>query len=152
MTQKSLSKLLKALIITVGVFGAAMLFYAANVLFTVFEELAPYIVPFLGICIIPCYAVLIYSWGVAKNIGNDKSFSYSNAKFLKYNAVLATCDTLFFTAGTLALLLLKKAPATFWGIAVIVVFFGVAASIVFASLSHLVFKAAELQEQSDLTV
>ena len=152
MTQNSLSALLKSLIVAVGLFGAALLTYASCVMFTFFEEIASYLVTFFIICIIPCYAVLVLSWGVTRNIGKDKSFSFSNAKLLKYNAMLSAGDTLMFAVGTLVFLFSGKLTAAFFGVAIIVLFFGVAATIVFASLSHLVYKAAELQEQNDLTV
>jgi len=152
MTQKSLSTLLKGLILAVGLFGAAFLAYASWGLFAYFNETAPYVVAFFVICIIPCYAVLVFSWGVASNIGKDKSFSYQNAKLLKYNAILAACDTMLFAVGIIVFLFTGMISGGFLGMASILLFFGVAASIIFASLSHLVYKAAVLQEQNDLTV
>lgn len=152
MTQKSLAALLKGLIIAVGLFGTAVLVYVSYVLFTYVQAIALYLVSFLAICILPCYAVLILSWGVARNIGRDRSFSFSNAKLLKYNAILSACDTLLFALGTLIILFSGYLLVTIFGVAIIILFFGVAATIVFASLSHLVYKAAELQEENNLTV
>ena len=159
MKQKSLSKWLKIIIIGVGLAGLA-------VLFVIIPSLGQGIVgqnpefdycyyPWLilfWVCGLPCYAALVLGWKIAVNIGNDRSFSRENAHYMSWISALAAIDAvLFFTMNVVFLLLNMNHPGIFL-LSLIVVFIGVAISVAAAALSHLVMKAAELQEQSDLTI
>lgn len=101
---------------------------------------------------IPCFTALIFAWRIARNIGADHSFSVANAKLLKWIAVLAAGDAAFFFAGNIVLLFLNMNHPGIVLLSLIVVFAGIAASVACAALSHLVRKAADLQDQSDLTI
>ena len=107
---------------------------------------------FLWLTGVPCYAVLWLGLGIVRRIGADRSFSFENAHALKRISYLATGDTAFFMAGSIALLLLNMSHPGVFMASLMVVFAGIAVAVVAASLSHLVLKAAALQEQSDLTV
>lgn len=159
MEQKTLSKWLKCIIIGVGICG--LLIYALVVptmgvsLRTQYPEFSNRFWPWLGfiwVSGIPCFAVLVLSWMVASNIGNDLSFSEANAKLLKWISVLAAGNAGFFFAGNILLLLLNMSHPGVVLASFIVVFIGVAAAVAAAALSHLVKKAAVLQEQSDWTI
>ena len=105
---------------------------------------------FLWVTAIPVGAALVLSWQIAAHIGEDRSFSSANARLLQIIAWLAAGDTLYFFIGNIVMLLLNH-PAILL-ISMLICFASVAVTIAAACLSHLVRKAADLQEQSDLTV
>ena len=159
MEQKTLSKWLKAILIGVGLCGLVVYFiiipsYGVS-LRTQYPEFAnrfwPWLI-FIWVTAIPCYAALVIGWKIAANIGADRSFSEDNAKYLKWIAWLAAGDAAFFFLGNNVLLFLNISHAGILLFSLIVVFAGIAVTVAAAALSHLVKKAAALQEQSDLTI
>ena len=142
MEQKSLSNWLKFIIIGIGVSIIAAL---AIVFIAVIEKNFLQWGLFMGVSSVPCYIVLALGWQIADNIGKDKSFCEENAGKLKYISLLAAGDSAWF-------LLLKISRPEITISSMLIVFIGVAISVVAAALSHLVKKAADLQEQSDLTI
>lgn len=107
---------------------------------------------FLWISGIPCYAVLVLAWRIVRNIGQDRSFTEENAVLLRRISTLAAVDAGYIFVGNPVLILLGVGHVTFVLLSVIIVFAGIAVSVAAAALSHLVLRAAELQEQSDLTI
>lgn len=106
----------------------------------------------IWITAVPCFLVLVLAWRVALNIGHDRSFSASNAVLLKWVSVLAAADAAIFFVGNLVYLLLNMNHPSIVLLSFFIEFFGVAVSVSAAALSHLVMKAAVLQEESDLTI
>lgn len=160
MKQTSLSKWLKFIIIGVGICG--LLVYALVIpmlgqTIALAENGAfdycywPWLI-FIWATGIPCYIALVFAWRIAGNIGADNSFSLANAKLLKWISVLAAGDAAFFFIGNIVYLFLNMNHPGIVLFSLIVVFAGVAVSIAAAALSHLVIKAADLQEQSDWTI
>ena len=159
MNQLKLSKWLKAVIIGTGICGTVIYFYvfpfwgrdivASNSEFTSWYW--PWLI-FLWVTSIPCYATLVCSWKIAKEIGNDNSFCRENANLLKLISLLAAGDSVFLFTGNIVLLLLKMNHPGIVLLAFFVVFAGIAVTITSAALSHLVFKAAILREESELTI
>lgn len=96
--------------------------------------------------------VLYYGWKISANIGNDQSFTDQNASLLKNISVLAALDAAFFFTGNIVLLFLNMSHPGVVLASLVIVFVGVAVSVAAAALSHLVKKAAVLQEQSDWTI
>ena len=83
----------------------------------------------------------------------DNSFSFDNSKNLKIISVLAAGDSAFFFLGNWALVFMDMShPGVAIIFAPLVIFVGVAVSVVCAALSHLVYKSAVLQNESDLTI
>ena len=160
MTQKSLPLWLKAVILGVGICGIVLYFAVLPVIglnMVGYEDgyyaacFWPWLL-FLWASGVPCYAVLVLCWKIARNIGLDRSFSAENARLFKRIAYLAAGDSVFFFLGNIALLFADCShPGIFLG-SQLVVFAGVAVSIAAAGLSHLVRKAATLQEDNDLTI
>ena len=159
MEQKGLATWLKIILVGVGICGLVIYF----VVFPSYGESLVYDYPefsnrfwswliFLWISGIPCYAVLVFGWKIAANIGRDQSFSNANAKYLKWIAWLAAGDGIFFFVGNIVLLLTNMSHPGIALFSLLVVFAGVAVAVASAVLSHLVQKAAVLQEQSDLTI
>ena len=89
---------------------------------------------------------------MADNIGADRSFSYDNAKYLKWTSYLAMGDSIFLFLANVVFLLLDMSAAAVMLVIGIIVFIGISVSICAAALSHLVVKAAEIQEENELTV
>ena len=159
MNQHKLSVWLKAIIAGIGVCGMIVYFavlpVCGNSLRQSYPEFSSWFWPwliFLWLTAVPCYAVLVLGWKIAVNIGNDRSFSADNARLLQTAAWMAAGDTLFFFLGNLVFFFLNmNHPAVLLG-SLLVCFAGVAVTVAAACLSHLVRKAAVLQDESDLTV
>ena len=107
---------------------------------------------FIWVSGIPCFTVLGYAWKIATNIGNDRSFTDQNASLLKTISILSALDAAFFFIGNIVLLLLNMSHPGVVIASLVIVFVGVAVAVASAALSHLVKKAAVLQEQSDWTI
>ena len=159
MEQKLLSKWLKFIIIGVGICG--IIIYAivfpitGQMVVKQYEEVKAYFLPwllFIWATGIPCYIALVFAWKIATNIGDDHSFSKINAKLLKWISMLAVGDAAFFLGGNLLFLILNMNHPSVVLISFIIVFVGIAVAVASAGLTHLVLKAAVLQEQSDLTI
>ena len=159
MEQKALSKWLKAVLIGVGLCGLVVYLvivpgYGASTAHLNPEYAHcfwPWLI-FLWGTAVPCYTALVLGWRIAANIGRDRSFSRANAEYLKRIAWLAAFDSAYFFIGNAALLLLNMSHPGVTLLSLLVVFAGVAVAVAAAALSHLVQKAAALQEQSDLTI
>ena len=145
MKQRKLANLLKMMIIGVGVCG---LFVYAMV------------VPPLGramlfavlLTAIPCYVALVHSWQVMSNIANDESFTVGNAKLLGSIASLARIDSVFLLVWSVLFFTIKLTNLQIFVVSLFIVFIGIVVAAIFAALSHLVLRAADLQDQYDLTI
>ena len=159
MKQQSLARWLKAAIIGVGLCLAVVylliipdLGKAVAVQNPEFSHCYwPWLI-FLWCTALPCAVALILGWGVAGRIGRDRSFCMENARALRTIAILAAADTAFFFVGNIVLLFLNMSHPGVTLAALLAVFAGTAVAIAAAALSHLVHKAAVLQEQSDYTI
>lgn len=98
------------------------------------------------------YAALVLLWRIAADIGRDRSFSAQNGKRLRVISLLAAGDCLVFFLGNLVFLFLDMSHPGVLLFSLAVIFAGIAVAVVSAVLSHLVAKAGDLQEQSDLTI
>lgn len=159
MKQKNLALWLKGIVIGIAVAGLIVLLlivpaFGKSVVEDAPEYAGAYYpwLAFLWLCAVPCYYALYLGWKIAVNIGANKSFSMENANLLKRISALAIGDGVFFFVGNIALLFLNFSHPGVTLMSLLVVFVAVAISVIAASLSHLVQKAADLQEQSDLTI
>lgn len=159
MKQRTLSKWLKLIIAGVGICGLIIYFAVipmfAGTMVEKYPEFHYCQLPWLiliWVTAIPCYTALIFAWRIAINIGADRSFSVSNARMLKQISVLAAGDSMIFFLGNIIYLLFNMNHPGIVLLSLLVEFFGIAVSVASAALSHLVMKAADLQEQSDLTI
>ncbi len=159
MEQKTLSKWLKCILIGIGICG--LVFYAVVIpifgidLRSQYPEFSNRFWPWFAFILvsgIPCFVVLSLSWKIASNIGRDQSFSEANAKLLKWISGWSAGDAIFFFVGNILLLLFNMSHPSVVLASFVVVFIGVAVSVTSAILSHLVKKAAILQDQSDWTI
>ena len=159
MNQKKLSAWLKGIMIGIGLCGLIVYFiilpifgYSMRLSYPGFAAwLWPWMA-FLWMTAIPCYAALLMGWRIAANIGRDRSFSKENARLLQIIAGLAAGDSAFFFAGNIVLFFLNMNHPGIFLLSLLVCFAGISVTVAAVCLSHLVHKAADLQEQSDLTI
>jgi len=159
MSQGGLANSLKAVILGMAVCGLIVYFYFLPVwgkaLVRGAPEYAWCYVPwllFLWATAIPCYLVLLCGWRIAVEIGRDNSFSFLNARLLKYIAGLAAFDSGFLFVGSGVFYAFGMSQGALMLLSIVVAFGGVAVTVAAAGLSHLVYKAAELEKESELTI
>lgn len=107
---------------------------------------------FLWVCFIPVFAALVFAWMIAHNLGKGRAFSMENAKLFKLISILAAVDSAFFVIGNIVLLALWMNHIGFAILSFAVAFVGVAIAVCAAALSHYVAKAAQMQDENDLTI
>lgn len=158
MNKKKLAFCLKTMIIGVGIGGLIVYGLILPMLANIYapfvkDPLAKYLwLGFFALTGLPCYAVLVLSWRVCTDIGQERAFTVYNAIRLRRIALLAGFDTIFLLLGNVALFLLSKNDLFMMAFCLFVIFAGIVLSVAFAALSHLVMNAAELQDQCDLTI
>ena len=159
MKQDALARWLKFIIIGVGICGlityAVIMPRLCSYLVRHDSMLEQNVLPWLiliWISAIPCYIILFLGWKIAGNIGRDNSFCLENAAYLKWVSYLSMGDAGFLFLANVIFLLLDMSAATIMLVVGVIVFTGIAISICAAALSHLVVKAAEIQEENELTV
>lgn len=159
MNQKSLSKWLKAIIGGMAICGALIYLYIIPILGRDLVDARPeytsWYFPWLAVVLvsaIPCYWGLYFGWKISTEIGKDNSFSMENAEYLKNISILAALDSLYFFAANVVFMVINMNHPGVFLISLIVVFIGVAVTVAAASLSHLVRKAAEIQQENELTI
>ena len=157
MDQKKLAIWLKAIVVGCALCGLALFgFILPRFLAYVAEEVPD--LPhrawqiFMWVLAIPCYAVLVFIWKMSDEIARDNSFSEANANHLRAIALLAGLDSALLLIGNLIFLITKHSVPTLALASAFVCFVGLAISVGAACLSHLVHKAAVMQEDADLTI
>lgn len=159
MEQKHLSNWIKLILVGITILGLVVCAFIVPMygmsLRAQYPEFAnrfwPWLI-FIWVSAIPCFVVVGYAWEIAINIGSDQSFTNRNASLLKNISILSASDSAFFFIGNIVLLLMNMSHPGVVLASLVVVFVGVAVTVAAAALSHLVKKAAVLQEQSDLTI
>jgi hypothetical protein len=89
---------------------------------------------------------------IAKDIGREHPFTHDNARRVRRIGQLAIADVAFFFAANVVLLFLNMNHPRILLMALFICLAGVAFAVVVIALAHLVGRAAELQEDSDLTI
>ncbi len=159
MSQKSLSKWLKGIVAGMGICGAIIYLYLVPVwgkeLVGANPEFSNCYIPWLVVILIsaiPCYGVLYLGWKISSEIGKDNSFSVENAAYLRNIAVLAVSDSAYFFAANLVLMIMGMNHPGIFLLSLLVVFAGIVVTVAAAALSHLVQKAAEIEQENELTI
>ena len=159
MIRKNLANWLKAIIIGTSVFGIDVYFGVTPVLGKTIANanpefnycFLPWLI-FIWITAVPCYAVLVLGWRIAGNIGRNHSFCKDNARYMKYVSYLAVADSAIFFFGNIVFLFLNMNHPGILLLSLLVTFGGILIAIAAAILSHLIMKAADIQEQNELTI
>ena len=159
MSQKTLSVLAKIIIILFAVLGTA--FYGIAVPFGGQELISgapelqycyfPWLI-FMELMVIPDYLVLVLAWKIADSIAKDRAFSKGNGRRFKYISVISLITTAYFFIGNTVFFLLKMNHPSVYIVSFGLTFIGASIAAASAILSYLSQKAADLQEQSDLTI
>ena len=159
MEQKTLSLVLKLVLAGFTFAGALLLFWLLPMigrnLVASNPDLQPLYLPwtiFLWLTAVPCFISLLFGWSIATEIGRDNSFSIKNSLSLRNIAIAAAADAVFFFLGNILFLLLNISHPAVFLISCFIVFGGVAVAVAAACLSHLVYKAAKMREENDLTI
>lgn len=159
MNQSNLAKWLKGIVIgmaafCVGIYGFILPVCGMN--FAAYEpEFAHCFLPwmiFLLLTAVPVFIALIFAWKIFTEIGRNNSFSFVNARYLKNIAHLAIIDTVYFFLGNLVMLFINQSHPGILLASLFVDFLGIAVAVVCAALSHLVYKAAVMNEENELTI
>lgn len=159
MKQENIAKWLKAIVIGTALFGVGIYGYVIPTWGRVIvynnpefsDRFFPWLI-FLWITAIPCYIALIFAWKIFTQIGKNNSFSYVNAKYFKHITRLALSDTVYFLLGNFVLLMWNKSHPGVFLASFLVAFVGVAIAVLCIALSHLVYKAAQMNEENELTI
>lgn len=159
MKQENVAKWLKAVVIGAALFGAGIYGYVIPTWGRAIAYDAPEFADrfwpwliFLWGTAIPCYIALIFAWKIFTQIGKNNSFSFVNAKYFKHITNLALADVVYFLLGNFVLLMWNKShPGVFFA-SLLVAFVGVAIAILSTALSQLVYKAAQMKEENELTI
>jgi len=153
------AKWLKAVIVGTTLIGLACCIYVIPLVMKIvkirYPELAGWVLPWnilLYVCAVPCFVAMVICWKIACNIQADRSFSMDNAKLFKYFSYLAIGDSIVFLTGSVVYFLLGMNHPGMLIVELLIVFAGLAVFVCTAALSFLVSQAAQLQEDSDLTI
>lgn len=156
MSQKNLSIWLKFIIVIMALCAFAV--HTAISLMLIVSDAPevdrlriPWLV-FVWSTAVPVLFAVIYSWLTASNIGNGNAFCAQNAKYLKSIAFLSAIDAMWLFIGEIILLVLNMNHPGIFLFSMLIVAIGIAISVAAACLSYYIKKAADLQEQTDLTI
>lgn len=159
MEQRKMVKWLKFLVIFVAICGLILCTVVIPVvgreLSGVSPELGRYFKPwvtFVWVLAIPCFAALIHAWMIFSNIEKNKAFSMENAKHMEKISYLAGADTIALISGNIVLLILNMNHPSVFLVFLMIGIIGIGISVAAAVLSHLIQKAANLQDENDLTI
>lgn len=160
MNQKNLAKYLQSITIATTVFGAIIYFgiipSIGNAIITQNgREYQSWYLPWLLLIWgsgIPCCIGLFHFWKISKEIEQDNSFSNENAIHLKKISQWSILDVIYFFTGNLIFVLLNMNHPGIFLLSLLMDFIGIAVAVLSAALSHLVYKAAKLKEENELTI
>lgn len=158
MNQKSFAGWLRVVIGGIAVIGALLYLYilphyGSEYLVSLLggeSGLAPFMI-FVWVSAVPCYIVLWYGRKLAIAIGNDRSFTVENAHILTKICYITAFDTAFYFVGALVFIILGASGSMIM-FSMLIVFVGITVVVVCSTASHLVARAAEIQEENDLMI
>lgn len=157
MSQKSLSKMLKGITVLTFLLCVCLYFAAIPLMGRrlAVQEFSSYFWPwllFLWGTSLPVFVGLVLLWKICCETQDNRAFCAANANRLALISGLALGDVLYFSAGSILLLILNKSHPSVFLASLLVDFVGIAAAAAAALLSRLVRHAAELQEENALTI
>lgn len=153
MSDKVLFRAMKLIIILMGICGIA--FDAFLVPLTIAEKYDGTVVELIQWiyqCIVsaPCFWILSLAWKIGNDMARGRLFTFENANRIFKSSVALLVSVSAFLIGKVVFFLLG------WNrellIHSIIAVMGITFLIIFNALAHYIRRAAELQEESDLTV
>lgn len=158
MNQKSLSKTLCGLVVLCLVLGVPLCVELTRLGIFLADENPQYaylLVPGLTLVYLSAagvYAVLILAWKMFVDIGRDQSFTVRNSLRLKQIAILFTVNFILYVIGLVVLFIVNALqPGIILGM-LFVIFVGISLAVICSCLSHLIYKAALMKHDVDLTI
>ena len=112
---------------------------------------SPWLV-FIYLTAIPCLGILLLGWKITQSIGTGRVFCHKNGSRCRMIAQLFLGDTVFFFLGNLVFLFFDWSHPAVLLASICLLFIGIAAAVVFFTLSQLVEEAARLQEENQMTI
>lgn len=105
-----------------------------------------------AITMIPCYGVTVIAWFVADSIAKEREFCHRNALLFRWIFGLALGDSAVFLIGSVILYLMGRTYV--WCVlgAIVLAALGICVAIAAAVMSHLIDRAADMQDDADLTI
>lgn len=159
MNQQEMARWLKVILAVAGLIGLALCFLVLPLLGKELAAQAPELSALYYPCLIylwaagvPVFAALGIGWKICSAIAADQSFCRQNARRLSRISKLAFVEFLFWVAGAALLLCLNLLHPSILLMGLLIAFLCIAASVAAAALSHLVEKAAALDEDNQLTI
>lgn len=159
MNNDTLSKVLKLLIIGLAISGLVIYLFIFPFIGKSFIEVLPEAsswywpwLSFLWITGIPCFMVLILMWQFTSTIKDNKVFSRLNATRILNISKLSILDTIIVIVGNLILLFADKNHPSIMILMLAIILLGITIAIIAYAFSRLIYNAAILQEESDLTI
>lgn len=153
------AKWLKGIIVGTTLIGIGCLIYVIPQMMSIFRadypEFSYWIMPWkilIVCCSIPCFVAMGLSWKIASNIQKDCSFCHENAKLFQLFSYLALTDAIVFLFGSVVYFLCGMNHPGLLILELLIVFAGLAVYACTAALSYFVSQAADLQQDSDLTI
>ena len=107
---------------------------------------------FLWILSVPCYMALWMAWKIFTDIEKDRAFTMENEKRMGNVSFLAAADAVLLVVGNAVYLILHMNHPGVLLASFFIALVGIAIAIAAAMLSHLIRKAARLQDESDWTI
>jgi len=109
---------------------------------------------FAALGIIPCFAALVFAWKISNEVSRDRSFSHATAALLGKISSCALFESgfVFIVTAVILISLQEIVQTRIILLCLVAAVVSLAASMAFAALARFVQKAADLQEESDLTV
>ena len=159
MSQLSLARWLKTVVLIFGLLAAVFAFGMTPILAQNFQQLYPnfagasvfYLLRFW--LLIPAFLVAALSfWKICSNIAADNSFCAQNAVMCTRLSFCAAVDSVLAFLFLILTALLGVLRTGYLLASVLLILFGFAITVAAALLSHLVEKAAKLKEENDLTI
>ncbi len=159
MKQKELSILLRAVVALCGLVWLFFFYwFGKNFVLSLIEPdyiLTANALPFS--ILIPVLIAMIDAWRILTRIGKNNSFCVENARGLRRVSFCALIDTVLVILWGLTSYFHDHVPFAngnewFYVLLLVIAVVGVSATAGAAALSHLTLKAADLQDDNDLTI
>ncbi|MFI3255075.1 MAG: DUF2975 domain-containing protein [Eubacteriales bacterium] len=149
--EKQFSQWMKGVVFGLGICG--ILFYGYYVPLAINlsnrSEFSTEWLIFIGLCLIPCYAVLYFGGKMAKSVGEGEIFTKENSASLKHISNLALVTSIFWTVVHLVFLYLGISQPVLFLLSIFVSFLGVIVVLAGQILSHFILLAFEIKEENE---
>lgn len=153
MSEKVLFRAMKLIVILMGICGIAFdIFLVPLTIAEKYYGTAVEWIQWIFQCIVsvPCFWILCLAWRICNDMAEGRLFTFENANRIYKSSIALLGSVSAFLAGKIVFFLLG------WNrellIHLIIAIMGITFLIIMNVLAHYIRRAAELQEESDLTV